>query len=311
MSNTVEELVDHIRRTGRRDPALMLELWQRVRPAACRLVNHYGRSCAGSACDAEDLLQECFLALYDAVEHYDPEQGSFIGYAPLWMRSRLSHAVNSQKGYTMPEAVQLAVWRYRKTVSEYEMMHGHRPADNEIGRLLGLSEEELAMLRRAAQAAAPVRLDAPVSDDDGETTMADLIPAAVDLAGEVIEARAQEELASALWGLVDKLEPAAGHALHLRYEEDLSFRETAERLDLSVNEVRRTEERALRQLRKPANRRQLSPFLEEERVLQRAFRSGGPWNSPTERTALRLLEMRQRSGEDAGSGPEDPACCGH
>ena len=40
--------------------------------------------------ELEDLEQEGFLALYDAIDHYEADQGvKFLSYAEYWLRQRM------------------------------------------------------------------------------------------------------------------------------------------------------------------------------------------------------------------------------
>ena len=63
----------------------MLQLWQQTRRFIRRIASRY----VGAA-ELEDLEQEGYLALYDAVDGYRPDLGcKFLTYAEYWIKQRL------------------------------------------------------------------------------------------------------------------------------------------------------------------------------------------------------------------------------
>ena len=84
----------------------------------------------------------------------------------------------------------------------------------------------------------------------------------------------KERLARILWSLVDDLGPRPAAALRATYQDGLTAAETADRMGVSRGTVTRTIQRALRELRKPRSRRELSPYL-EARAETLAYKHGG------------------------------------
>lgn len=77
---------------------LMPVLWEQIEKLASKLSGEYVRhnpaSCTQSGITEEDLMGECYLAMVDAVDSYDPEQGDF---AP-WYCMHVKKAFNAATG---------------------------------------------------------------------------------------------------------------------------------------------------------------------------------------------------------------------
>ena len=79
-----EQLVARIQ-AGDNEAENMLQLWRQNKAFIAMLARRYS---AGA--EMEDLEQEGYIALCEAVQHYEPERGmSFIGYAAFWIKRRM------------------------------------------------------------------------------------------------------------------------------------------------------------------------------------------------------------------------------
>lgn len=78
---TNEQLVLRIR-AGENVPDNMLQLWQQNRGFIHKIVNQYK-----TFAEEEDLEQEGYLGLSEAVNHYNPDEGvTFLHYASYWIK---------------------------------------------------------------------------------------------------------------------------------------------------------------------------------------------------------------------------------
>lgn len=66
--------------------------------------------------ELEDLEQEGFLALYDAIDHYEADQGvKFLTYASHWIRQRMQKYIqNTGSPLRLSAGRQEAIRKYRK-----------------------------------------------------------------------------------------------------------------------------------------------------------------------------------------------------
>lgn len=137
-----EELVARIR-TGEASEN-MLQLWQQNQG----IIHQIARKYCGMA-EMEDLLQESYLGIHEAVQHYDSEQGvPFVNYAALWIRQALVRYIKANRIVKMPDNVQSLIRKRRKMESEWMTTTGRKPAEWEISRYLGVSENMVRQLEK-------------------------------------------------------------------------------------------------------------------------------------------------------------------
>lgn len=288
---TNEELVMCIR-TGVDEAENMLNLWQQNRGLIHTIARKYA-----AYDDIEDLEQQGYIGLCDAVQSYRPEEGTaFSTCAVFWIRSAMQRYVNECSCLVHISAYRRNdIAKYRRMCATFEREYGREPTEREAGRFLDVSLETLQQIKEAASMTTLASLDKPIMEQDGETTLADLQPGRDDVEGSVVDAVQQEQLKAVIWTLVDALPGKQAPVLRMRFQEGLTLEETGRRLGISWQGAREHERHALRELRKPKNARFLLPFLDEY-ISVHTFHGNGArtfnrtWTSSTEKLALRLSE---------------------
>lgn len=75
-------------------------LWEQIEKLASKLTGEYVRhnpmSCTQSGMTADDLMGECYLAMVDAVDSYDPEQGDFVPWYCVHVRKAFNAATGNR-----------------------------------------------------------------------------------------------------------------------------------------------------------------------------------------------------------------------
>ena len=177
--------------------------------------------------ELEDLEQEGFLALYDAIDHYEADQGvRFLSYAEYWIRQRMQRYLQMNSScLRLPVNRQEAISRYKWFCSSFQLEHGREPSETEISRELWLSVDQVRRLQLDACKGHVCSLDAPVRGKEGEenTTLGDLAPSACDLEGETVERMNHECLCSLLWECVDSLPGKQPDVIRSRYQGGLTM----------------------------------------------------------------------------------------
>ena len=102
--------------------------------------------------ELEDLEQEGFLALYDAIDHYEADQGvKFLSYAEYWIRQRMQRYLQVNGScLRLPVNRQEAISRYKRFCLSFQLEHGRGPSEAEIGRELWLSVDQVRRLQLAS-----------------------------------------------------------------------------------------------------------------------------------------------------------------
>ena len=249
--------------------------------------------------DLEDLEQEGFLALYDAIDHYEADQGvKFLSYAEYWIRQRMQRYLQMNGScLRLPVNRQEAISRYKRFCSSFQLEHGREPSEAEISRELWLSVDQVRRLQLDACMGHVCSLDAPVQGKEGEedTTLGDLAASACNLEEETAERMDHESLCSLLWECVDSLPGKQPDVIRSRYQKGLSLYRIGKIYGITEAEARSQHMKALRTLRSTRNTKRLLPFMPEyERIYSSALVGNGAehfnrtWTSSTERVALGL-----------------------
>lgn len=249
--------------------------------------------------ELEDLEQEGFLALYDAIDHYEADQGvKFLTYASHWIRQRMQKYIqNTGSPLRLPAGRQEAIRKYRKFCTEFQAEQGCKPTEAELCRSLWLTLEQLREIQYDACMTAVKSLDAPIKGAEGEedTTLVELAASAADPCEELLDRLEQEELCSVLWQCVDSLPGKQPDVIRSRYKDNMTMKQCGQFCGISEAEVRKQQLKALRSLRSGENAKKLRPFLPEDAWIYSGALIGNgverfnhTWTSSTERIAMEL-----------------------
>lgn len=249
--------------------------------------------------ELEDLEQEGFLALYDAIDHYEADQGvKFLTYASHWIRQRMQKYIqNTGSPLRLSAGRQEAIRKYRKFCTEFQAEQGCKPTEAELCRSLWLTLEQLREIQYDACMTAVKSLDAPIKGAEGEedTTLGELAASAADPCEELLDRLEQEELCSVLWQCVDSLPGKQPDVIRSRYKDNLTMKQCGQFCGISEAEVRKQQLKALRSLRNGDNAKKLRPFLPADAWIYSGALIGNgverfnhTWTSSTERIAMEL-----------------------
>lgn len=249
--------------------------------------------------ELEDLEQEGFLSLYDAIDHYEADQGvKFLTYASHWIRQRMQKYIqNTGSPLRLSAGRQEAIRKYRKFCTEFQAEQGCKPTEAELCRSLWLTLEQLREIQYDACMTAVKSLDAPIKGAEGEedTTLGELAASATDPCEKLLDRLEQEELCSILWQCVDGLPGKQPDVIRSRYKDNMTMKQCGQFCGISEAEVRKQQLKALRSLRSGENAKKLRPFLPEDAWIYSGALIGNgverfkhTWTSSTERVALEL-----------------------
>ncbi len=156
-----------------------------TRETACEvLVNRYRplvRSCVrrfqNSPEPYEDLLQVGYVGLIKAINNYDPAAGTGLaGYALPCVSGEIKRYFRDKRWQVhVKRSLQERRLAVRNATIELTQTRGHAPSDAELAERLSITEDELREVRRAEMAFQSSSLDAPLADDDGRPSLAELI----------------------------------------------------------------------------------------------------------------------------------------
>jgi RNA polymerase sigma-B factor len=223
----------------RRDPAARDELVRGLLPLAHRLARRYD----GMGESRDDLVQVAAIGLMKAVDRYDPSRGAPLrAYAGRMADGELRHHLRDTGALLhLPRALHARVMAVVRTARGLPSPPGAQTRAGEIAAILNLTPAEVTDAL-AAGAALDVRsLDEPFPGAE-RSRYGDRL-GAHDAGFELVENRSVLDRA---WR---SLAPRERESLVLRLVHDLTYREIAERLGISVTHAVRLATRALERLR--------------------------------------------------------------
>ena len=223
------------------DVAAREELIRRTLPLARRLAGRYARS--GEPID--DLLQVASIGLIKSIDRFDPTFGlAFSSFAvPSILGELKRHFRDHGWAARVPRPMQERVLKVNAAAEALSRQRGRAPKPREVAAAIGESVEEVLEAMEAATAHSAVSLDAPLGhDDDGATTYANSV-GEIDRRLELVEDRTVVD------ATMHALPEREQRILHLRFDEDLTQAEIAERIGVSQMHVSRLIRRALTRLR--------------------------------------------------------------
>lgn len=282
---TNEELVAQIQ-AGIDTAANMALLWQQNRPLIGQIAGRYNHYA-----EEDDLIQEGYIGLCDAVDGYSPEGGAkFMTYAVYWIRQRMRRYIQNNAPVHISAYRQEYLWKYQRFVQWFREYNGKEPEIREIADYLGLGYKDIHELEKYLKLAKSASLDRPVDNADG-ATLGDLIPGNTGIEDDIIDREDMEILRGVLWPMVDELPKNQAVVIRARYQENLTLKEAGQRIGSNAEKARQYQEKGLRELRRPKYAKWLRPFLQDY-IDTHAYSGCGvstfnrTWTSSTERTAI-------------------------
>lgn len=239
------------------------EALEKLTKANLRFVVSVAKQYQNQGLSLSDLINEGNVGLMKAAKRFDETKGfKFISYAVWWIRQSILQAIVE---YSRIVRLPLnKVGSYNKVneafisfVQEFE----RDPTNEELAELLEMSPKEVAnMLKGNGR---HVSVDAPLSGEDGDSTMLDVISSEDDMSpdGELMEQSLKEEVQQGLSILSPREVEVLSSYYGLNGYKSLTLEEIGEYYGLTRERVRQIKERAIRRLRKSYNRNALKSYL--------------------------------------------------
>lgn len=244
--------------------------------------------------DKEDLLQESYFGLVEAVKHYETSRNVlFTTYLCFWIRQSVSRYLE-QNGSVIriPNYTKQKISRYRKCVADLTQELEREPTDEEIAKRLDVTVTVVQEIKRYMQSV--ISLDAPLTAND-DFTLQDNIPANIDIEADAVEKIYKQYAKSKLWDIVEQYtNDRENDVIKDIFIDEKSLAAVATKQGLSANRIRQIRESGLKKLRMGKARRML---LENFEIVEaKAYRNSvGQFKqhgcSSVEYIALRKAEI--------------------
>lgn len=291
MSN--EELVKQIQQGINQIDNIEM-LYQQNRGYIFKIAKKYAH-----VCDIEDLMQEAYFGLYEAVKRYENTVGVlFMSYASYQIRQAIiRYLENNGLTVRIPSNTYNKVLRYKKLISTFEMQLGREPTDRELRGHLEVNQQALEGIKKAYHEFYNMSsLDKVIPGVDNEMNLGEVVADPdIDIENSVIDGMIENSIQTELWEIVkDNTTPEENNVIQNRYKKSMTLEATGQSIGQTRDRARSIEAKALRKLRKPRIRRKLEEKFEINYA--RAYRGSvssfkNTGTSITEYIALFNLEL--------------------
>lgn len=284
---TNEQLV--LRIMAKEDVATnMLQLWKQNKGFIAMIAKKYLQYA-----EMEELEQEGYIALCNAVQGYKHEQGmSFINYAAFYMHRQFKRCANNNRSVPLPYGASSYLFKYKKIYAKFFKEYSRKPTNEEMKRFLGVNDKEYDSIKKALYSCNTESIEKPVAGEEEELTLGDMIASPTNIEEDCIERLDREAMGRELWIAVDQLPGDCPEVIRKRYKECFTMKEVGEDMQVSVEKVREVERRAMRLLRLPNRcgkfRRYYEEYLAAGPVIHVGIQSfNRTWMSAVERAVFR------------------------
>lgn len=245
----------------------------------------------------EDLLQESYFGLVDAVQHYRVENGVlFMTYAQYWVFRKVRMYIDDCGSVIrLPRQYKQKINRYKKSVQEYQQIHNKVPTDNEIAAFMNISVSKIQQIK--LYMADVQSIDKPLSDSE-DLSISDTLQADFDLENSTTDKIYDEYQKNELWGIVEHYtNRQQADVLTEHFKNNKTLREIAENHDCSVQWIRQQKEDALHKLR---TGKAVKEIREKFEIIEAsAYRSGiGQYRSHDSTSVVEYIALRRAELEE-------------
>ena len=293
MSN--EELVKQIQQ-GINQTDNMKQLYQQNRGIIYKIAQRY----AYNQDDIEDLIQEAYFGLYEAVKRYENTAGVlFMSYASFWIKQAIIRYQEENNGTVrIPSHMYYKIIQYKRLISDYERQLGRTTTDEELRWYfaLGIDQKALEDIKKAYHRFNCMSsLDEFIPGMDGDIQRSDTITDPnIDIENSVIDEIIEESKRTKLWQIVkENVTPEQNTVITARYRKSMTLEATGQIIGKTRDKARNLEAQALRKLRHPSTRRKLEEKFEVNYA--RVYNGGlssfrNRWSSIVEDIAIRNID---------------------
>jgi len=256
---TADDEAELARRIRQGDDDAMAKLTR----ANLRFVVSVAKQYQNQGLSLSDLINEGNVGLMKAAKRFDETKGfKFISYAVWWIRQSILQAIVEYSRIVRLPLNQVGSYNkvneaYLAFIQQFE----REPSNEELGELLEMNPREVGnMLKGNGR---HVSVDAPLSGEEGDSTMLDVITDEDDMGPDsrLMEQSLKDEVKQGLSILNIREVEVLSAYYGLEGQKPLTLEEIGEMYGLTRERVRQIKERAIRRLRKSYNRNNLRSYL--------------------------------------------------
>lgn len=210
----------------------------------------------------EDLLQEAYFGLWEAVQHYESaEKVLFMTYAQYWVRQSVQRYIeNNSFAIRIPSAYRQKISRYKKAVQELKQDLGRMPTDDEISEYSLLSTSVIQKIKIYMRGV--VSLDAPLKEDEN-SSLSDMVSDDYNLENDTVDRIFNEYQKNEIWNIVERYtDKQQDWIINEYYRKGKTLLQIARETGLSLGKVRQCRDAGIQRLRMSKAQREIKQKFE-------------------------------------------------
>lgn len=198
------------------------------------------RRFSGKGVDYDDLYQVASLALFKAIDRYDPDRGvKFVSFVtPTMVGEVKNYFRDRSRTVRLPRNSGEMIRELEKATEELAQMLLRQPTTRELAEHMGLDIETVLLAMEMRGASRTVSLDFTPENEDEDAPMSAFL-------GMEEKGFAHFEMNDTIMSALSALDDRQKDVIRLRFFENMSQREAADRLGISQMSVSRMERKAL------------------------------------------------------------------
>lgn len=194
----------------------------------------------------DDLLQVGCIGLIRAIERFNPEKGfAFSSFAIPYIKGEIQHYLRDKgDSIRIPRRCLELKHQSNRVVVNLRNKLNRQPTDREIAQELGVSLTEWHEVKLAHQNRDPISLDSSNNQEDDKNSLVDCLPD-----NQYHSFQLVQEDKIRLNNALCQLEDGTRKVLEFVFLQDLTQKETAEKLGISVITVSRRVKKGIAKMR--------------------------------------------------------------
>ncbi|OIP40960.1 RNA polymerase sigma factor WhiG [Candidatus Desantisbacteria bacterium CG2_30_40_21] len=198
--------------------------------------------------DFEDLLSYGILGLMDAIEKFDPNQGTkFRTYASTRIRGAIIDEIRHLDW--VPRTLRQKAKALEDVYASLEYKLERSATDKEVAEAMNISMDELFKLIQEASTTTLVSLEDVwyLKDDSDEVTIMDMVESSPEKGPDVLAEK--EDIRNILVDAIDKLPEREREIIALYYYDKLTLKEIGKVLNVTESRISQLHSKAILRLR--------------------------------------------------------------
>ena len=249
--------------------------------------------------DIDDLMQEAYFGLYEAVQKYeDTGEAKFMTYARYWIVQAIQRYIdNTCYPVRVPVYMRQLYNQYKEKVNVFKCEYNRDPTDKEASRILKCKVNVIKNMRKQMYEIDGMdSLDRTINDDGDNMVLLDSIIGSNGIENDILDRIIENDKKGSLWGIVEaNTNERENRVIEDRYMYNKTLDALGSELGVSRERIRQIEKTAMKKLRTARVKRILSERYEI--ALQVAYKGSinsfrNTWTSSTERAAIKFYEVK-------------------